>query len=93
MSKVIPLLSDAASATTGTITLTSGAKFGGFDMSTDGTNSGTIVIRNDSATGRILINSDSAFGKVLIAPIPSSNTIYYSISGTNATVQLFEWRD
>lgn len=90
MARVVPAASDVVTGT-GTVNINGGI-FGGFDMSCDGTNLGTLVIRDIDATGRILYNTKSTVGKSIHAPIDCSGTIYYDMSGSGADVMLFEWR-
>lgn len=76
---------------TGTINMDSYV-FGGVDLNSDGTNVGTVVVREDSASGKVLVSISSTVGKTVIAPFKSkSKTIYYSISGTGADAMLYEW--
>lgn len=92
MADIKPLTIDTVSGTTGTLNLTSSnSKFGGFDLNCDGTNIGTLIVRDSDATGRILVKTSTKVGKIAFGPIPCSRTIYYSISGTNASAFLYEW--
>lgn len=67
-------------------------KFGGFDLSCNGINAGTLIIRDKSVAGTILVKTSSLTGKVSFAPIKCSGTIYYDISGTGASVFLYGWK-
>lgn len=89
MARVIPLTSDAVTGT-GAITVNS-QLFGGFDLNCDGSNAGTLIVRDSDSSGRILVKTSSVTGKVAYAPIPCSGTIYYSVSGTGASAFLYEW--
>jgi len=89
--RIKPLSSNTVTGT-GTFNLTAGHMFGGFDLNADGTNVGTIVIRDLDSLGTILAVSKTISGKSLIAPIKSdSGVIYYSISGAGADAFLYEW--
>ena len=89
--RIKPLSSDTITGT-GTITLAAGNLFGGFDLNTDGTNVGTVIIRNLNVSGTILVTSKSITGKTFIAPIEvASNVLYYDISGTGADCFLYEF--
>lgn len=91
MANVRPITSDTVTGT-GTISLTrEGLVFGGFDLNCDGTNAGTLIVRDASDTGKILVKTSSVTGKIGFAPIPCSKTIYYSVSGTGASAFLYEW--
>lgn len=89
--RIKPLSTNTVTST-GTISLTQGHLFGGFDLNADGTNVGTLVIRDENASGTILATSKTLSGKTLIAPIQApSGIIYYSVSGTGADAFLYEW--
>jgi len=76
---------------TGTVTL-DGFLFGGVDLNSDGTNAGTVVIRENDANGKVLLSISSVVGKTVLAPFKAkTHTIYYSISGTGADAMLYEW--
>jgi len=77
---------------TGTLNLTEGHVFGGFDLNADGTNVATCIIRNENVSGTILATSKTISGKTLIAPIiADSGIIYYDVSGTGGDAFLYEW--
>lgn len=85
-------LSTSTVTGTGTINLSQGHMFGGFDLNADGTNVATIIIRNQNVSGTILATSKSISGKTLIAPIEAvSGTVYYDVSGTGGDAFLYEW--
>lgn len=90
MARVLPVTSDQVTGT-GTLNMESEI-FGGFDLSCDGSNAGTLIVYDTNASGRILIKTSSVVGKVGFAPIPCSGTIYYSVSGTGASAMLYEWQ-
>lgn len=89
---VLPLTSGPIAADTGTIDL-AGKLFGGFDLNCDGTNVGTLIVRQDDQNGRLLVYSRSVVGKIAFVPMLCSGRIYYSISGTNADAMLYEWTE
>lgn len=91
MAKVVPAVSNVVTST-GTITLTR-QRLGGFDLNCDGTNEGTLIIRDTDSSGKVLVNTGSVVGKTMIAPIPCSGTVYYSVSGTGADAMIYEWLD
>lgn len=91
MANIIPLTSASVTSTGSVDLTTSESVFGGFDLSCNGTNLGTLVIRDSDASGRILVNTSSVSGKVAYGPMPCSGTIYYSVSGTGASAFLYEW--
>ena len=59
--RIKPLSTNTVTGT-GTLSLSVGHMFGGFDLNTDGVNVGTIVIRNENASGTILAVSKSISG-------------------------------
>jgi hypothetical protein len=74
---------------TGTINLPS-FFFGGALITADGTNPATIKIREDNAAGKILMDITTTVSVRAIFPIKSeSKKVYYSITGTGGTAQLF----
>ena len=65
---------------------------GGVNIVADGTNAATVVIRKDSSTGAIIFSTQVKSPYFPIAPIlADTNTLYYSITGTNATAEIYEW--
>jgi hypothetical protein len=66
--------------------------FGGFVLSTDGTNAGTVTIRDTDGSGTILAQVTSVQSLAFIQPIRAdSGTVHYTISGTGASAMLYEW--
>lgn len=88
-------ITNGATTSTGTIILKSGpATFGGYRLNTDGTNAGSLIVRDANVSGDIIVDVSSVSTISEYAPfyIPSG-TIYYSIGGTGADCQLYEWLD
>lgn len=84
-------ITDGTVTGTGTIQL-DGYLFGGFDLNCDGTNTGTVIVKDNDSSGKVLIDSNSITGKTVIAPFKAdSKQIYYSVSGTSADAMLYEW--
>ncbi len=83
-------LTQSPVTSTGTITLGADKIFGGYDLSCDGTNLGTLLIKDGDSNGTVLVDTDSVIGKDVIKPMKTSGVIYYSVSGTNADVMLYE---
>ena len=81
-------LTNGAVSGTGTLTCKD-RRFGGCILNTDGSNQGTVVIRDNDASGRIIFDMVSTFTKHCVADIECAETIYYSITGTNADAQLY----
>lgn len=87
---ILKPLSHAMSGS-GTIQM-NGYIFGGALITADGTNDATITIRENNSSGTILYEIVTKSPGAPIMPIKSnSKRIYYSISGTGAKAQLYEW--
>lgn len=85
-------LTNATKTGTGTIKL-DGYLFGGYDLNCDGTNEGTLIVRDGDSAGTVLVDVGSITGKNMLAPIKTeTGSIYYSISGTGADAMLYEWK-
>jgi len=95
MAAIKPITAGAVTGT-GTIILKSGrpATFGGVMLNADGTNAGSVIIRDLNSTGDIILDVSSVISSPVFAPfrVPSG-TIYYAITGTGADAQLYEWLD
>ena len=88
---ILKPITDGKVAGTGTLTLESRI-LGGILVSSDGTNAAVIIIRNDDASGTRFFDISTKAPGLIIGPIKAdSDTIYYSITGTNASAQLYEW--
>lgn len=91
MAGAVRPITDGTVTGTGTITLDS-YLFGGIDLNADGTNAGTVQIRDNNSSGTVIIDASSVNGKTIIAPFHApSGKIYYSVSGTGADAMLYEW--
>jgi len=76
---------------TGTVTMNSYI-FGGALISADGTNAATVIVRENDASGAIVFEIVTKAPLEIMRPIKCrSKTLYYSISGTGAAAQLYEW--
>lgn len=66
--------------------------FGGVLISTDGTNPVTVTIRAGDANGKRIFMSSSLSPAFIAAPFNAeANRIYYTVSGTGGSAQLYEW--
>lgn len=65
--------------------------FGGCLISTDGTNAAVVVIRNTDASGKIVFQISTKSTGAYILPTEAEQTIHYSVSGTNAEAEFFEY--
>lgn len=77
---------------TGTLTV-DGYKIGAVLLTTNNSNAATVTLRRDNATGKKLFDLSSVTTIWVAGPISTeeTQTVYYSISGTGATAQLYEW--
>lgn len=86
-------------AVSGTGTLTVGSRtLGGVLISTNNTNAATVVIKTNDSSGYEVFDISTLSPGFHIAPIrleapgeSATETLYYDISGTGASAQLYEW--
>lgn len=64
---------------------------GAINVSADGTNAASVTVRKDSATGEIIFQQLTTSPVFVTAPIQASETCHYTVSGTGAAAQFFEW--
>lgn len=85
----------ASNAITGTGTVSINSKvLGGYKLNADGTNLATLTIRDNDVSGKILYSTKTTVGEKVTEPVDLSNKqVYYDVSGTNADLQIFEWKD
>lgn len=91
-------LTDGAVSGTGTITVEN-RTLGGVLISTNNTNAAVVVVRVTDSSGHRVFSISSLTPGFHVAPIrlqgpndkQASQTLYYDISGTGASAQLFEW--
>ena len=67
--------------------------FGGALISTNSSNAAAVVIRENDVNGDIIFDLSTISPAMVSAPfdISGADKIYYSISGTGASAQLYEW--
>lgn len=75
---------------TGTVAVPSGI-VGGINISADGTNAAVVVLRKNDASGEIIFSQSTKSPMLAVAPFNAAQTVYYSVSGTGASAQFFEW--
>lgn len=76
----------------GTDTITcKGRICGGLAIVADGTNTGTVVLKNDNASGNVVLQFSTSTPVTIFAPFDCNENLYYSITGTGCTAQIFEW--
>lgn len=85
-------VSEGAISGTGTLQLP-GKLLGGVLITADGTNNAVITLRTDTSSGQIVFQLTTKSPFFPTAPFSNngSQTLYYSISGTGAAAEIFEW--
>jgi len=85
-------MTNGSVSSTGTLTLKTGI-VGGVIISTNNTNAAVVVLRRDNASGKQLFSMSTVTAVGVFAPIWMENTetLYYDISGTGASAQIYEW--
>lgn len=86
---ILANLTQTPVTTTGTV-IVKGRLFGGYKLNADGTNNAVLVIKDGDSNGPVLIDTNTVIGEHVIQPMRCSGQIYYSVSGTNADLMLFE---
>jgi len=85
-------LTNGAVTGTGTLDIPTGF-LGKFRLNADGTNTATLIIRDNDVTGAILIDISTQNTMSEAFPIKiSSKKIYYTVTGLNADAQMYELR-
>jgi len=75
---------------TGTLTCENGI-IGGVLISTDNSNAAAVTIQKDGSKGEMVFDISTKTAMYVRCQIPAATTIYYSISGTGASAQIFEY--
>ena len=72
-----------------------GGTLGGVLITTDSSTAGVVILRKDNATGDIIFDISTVPPIFVTAPIRvnDTDTIYFDISGANASAMLYEWND
>lgn len=65
---------------------------GAVNISTDGTNAAVVVVRETDSNGDIIFEQSTKSPMYIAAPMAAVNRCYYSITGTGASVQFFQWK-
>ena len=92
-------LTDGRVAGTGTLTLQGshnpGGKLGAVLISTDGTNAAVVTVQRSDASGLTLFSMSTKTPIDVQMPIDSqgTSTLYFSVTGTGAEAQFYEWID
>jgi hypothetical protein len=77
---------------TGQFRLASGL-LGGVNISTNGTNAAAVTVRRETASGEVVVEFSTTSPMFVIAPLQADKTCHFSVSGTGASAQFFEWVD
>ena len=82
----------ASLESTGTMTIESGI-IGGVLITADGTNDATITVQRNDANGKTVFDLVTKSPAFIVAPVSLESTTqaYYSVTGTGAAAQFFEW--
>ena len=85
-------LTDGNVTGTGTVTCGQG-NVAGVLLTANGTNDATVILRRDDGSGKQLFDVVSKSPGFMLAPIDTENTatVHYTISGTGAAAQIYEW--
>lgn len=86
-------LTDGTVTSTGTLTVDSRI-IGGVLITADGTNNATISIKRDDTNGKEVFNIVTKQPAFIVGPVSLEDTTaaYYSVSGTGAAAQFYEWQ-
>ena len=89
---LLKAINNGAVAGTATVTCESGV-LGGVLVTTDGTNAAVITVQKDTAAGKKVFDISSLVPVFIKAPMTLEGTtsMYYSVTGTGAKAQFFEW--
>lgn len=66
---------------------------GGINISTDGANAAVVTVRRNDATGAIVAQFSTVSTQMIVAPFLAAKTCYFTITGTGASAQFFEWTE
>ena len=89
---LLEAITDGSTTGTGAFELHS-YLFGGVLITADGANDATVIVRRNDAAGKQIFNLVTKTAGLIAAPISTEGTriLYYSISGTGAAAQFYEW--
>ena len=89
---LLKALTNGGVTSTGTITCES-TVVGGILITTDGTNAATVILRRDTSGGKQIIDISTITTMWISGPFSMEETdqLYYSVAGTGAAAQLYEW--
>ena len=87
-------ITNGAITGTGEITVKS-FKIGAVLITTDNSNAATVILRREDASGKPIFDIQTVTTIWVAGPISTEDTTtnHYTISGTSAEAQLYEWID
>jgi len=91
---LIPLNTSAGDGTvsgTGTFELEGGPILGGVNIAADGTNDATVEVRWDDDVGKVIFSQVTKSPMFVAAPMQATLICYFSVTGTGASAQFFQW--
>jgi hypothetical protein len=88
---ILNALTDGKVSGTGTLTIPSGM-LGGILISTNSSNAAVVTVQRDDANGKKVFDISTIAPAFLIGPVAlqDTDTAYYSVTGTGASVQFYE---
>lgn len=89
---ILRALTNGSVTSTGTLTCQSGV-FGGVAITANGTNDATIAIHRDDASGKQIFEIVTKQPLFCSGPfwMEDTTSLYYSVTGTGAAAQIYEW--
>ena len=81
---------DGSISGTGTISMAS-PTLGGVLITADGTNNATVIVRKINSSGERIFHVVTKQPLWVGAPMEAASVIYYDISGTGASAQIYEY--
>jgi hypothetical protein len=89
---ILIALNDGNVSSTGTVTCNSGI-VGGVLISVDGTNAAVVTMQKDTSGGKTVFDISTKQPLFITGPISLEGTtaLYYSVTGTGALAQFYEW--
>ena len=87
---LLKALTDGKVSSTGKVTVNSGI-VGGVLISADGTNAAAVKLQKVDSNGDIIFDISTKQPMWFGAPVESGSNVYYSITGTNASAQIYEY--
>ena len=91
---ILNALTDGKVSGTGTFIIPSGI-LGGILITTDSSNAAVVTVQRDDANGKKVFDISTIAPTFIIGPVAlqDTDTAYYSITGTGASVQFYEWTE